>query len=129
MLKRITTYILIALFASSFVACNKDSDDPTTSSANVMVTAFNINKNDSVLKNIDSVFFSIDLVNARIYNADSLPYGTNVSRLQVHIATIGSSVAELHFPRKGKSDSIVDYLKRPNDSIDFSNHAFGCRCG
>ena len=121
MLKRITTYILIALFASSFVACNKDSDDPTTSSANVMVTAFNINKNDSVLKNIDSVFFSIDLVNARIYNADSLPYGTNVSRLQVHIATIGSSVAELHFPRKGKSDSIVDYLKRPNDSIDFSN--------
>lgn len=86
-----------------------------------MVSSFSLVANDSLLVNLDSVFFSIDLVNAKIYNADSLPYGTDVSHLVAKISTMGSSVAELHIPRPGKSDSIIDYLKRPNDSIDFSN--------
>ena len=121
MLKKIAFYILTVILASNFVACNKDSNDEGVSSSNVAVTAFVINKNDSVLKNIDSVFFSIDLVNARIFNADSLPYGTDVSELQVHIETLGSSVADLTFSRSGKKDTTINYLKSPNDKIDFSN--------
>lgn len=45
------------------------------------VTAFSLNDNKKVLDSLSNVFFSIDLVSANIFNADSLPYGTNVSRL------------------------------------------------
>lgn len=121
MLKRIAFYIIIAVASIGVVACNEDSDEPTTVSANVMVTSFSLNANDSVLDNLDSVFFTIDLVNAKVFNADSLPYGTDVSRLVVNIGTYGSSVAELSIPRPGQSDSIVNYLKNSTDSIDFSN--------
>lgn len=121
MLKKIAFYIIFATVASVFVACNEETEDPTTTSSNVMVSSFSLVANDSLLVNLDSVFFSIDLVNAKIYNADSLPYGTDVSHLVAKISTMGSSIAELHIPRPGKSDSIIDYLKRPNDSIDFSN--------
>lgn len=121
MLKKIAFYIIIAATAMGFVACNEESDEPTTVSANVMVTSFTLNANDSVLDNLDSVFFTIDLVNAKVFNADSLPYGTDVSHLVVNIGTYGSSVAELSIPRPGQSDSIVNYLKNSTDSIDFSN--------
>lgn len=121
MLKKIAFYIIIAATAMGFVACNEESDEPTTVSANVMVTSFSLNANDSVLDNLDSVFFTIDLVNAKVFNADSLPYGTDVSRLVVNIGTYGSSVAELSIPRPGQSDSIVNYLKNSTDSINFSN--------
>lgn len=121
MLKRLAFFIIIATVATVFCACNTDSDEPETSSSNVMVTSFTLNANDSVLANLDSVFFTIDLVNAKVFNADSLPYGTDVSRLVVNIGTMGSSVAELSIPRPGQNDSIVDYLKKSTDSIDFSN--------
>ena len=121
MLKKFALYIIIATITTAFIACNKETDDPTLSSSNVMVTSFSLNANDSILNNLDSVFFSIDLTNAKIYNADSLPYGTDVSRLVVNIGTSGSSVAELSIPRPGKNDSIVNYLKHSSDSIDFSN--------
>lgn len=121
MLKKIAIYILVATFATTFIACNEDSDDATESSSNVMVTSFSLAENDSILVNLDSVFFTIDLINAKIFNADSLPYGTNVSRLVANIGTAGCSVAELHIPRPGQSDTIIDYLKNSTDSIDFSN--------
>ena len=121
MLKNLAIYIMLATFTLGFVACNSDSDDIDTSSSNVMVTGFSLVENDSVLKNLDSVFFTIDLVNAKIYNADSLPYGTDVSRIVANITTRGSSVAELHVPRPGQSDTIINYLKNSTDSIDFSN--------
>ena len=120
MLKKLSIFIILATTALGFVACNED-DDENLSSSNVMVTAFSLNENDKVLNNLDSVFFTIDLINAKIYNADSLPYGTNVSKLVATISTSGSSVAELHIPRPGQSDTIVDYLKKSTDSIDFSN--------
>jgi len=62
-------------------------------------------------------------VNGRIYNADSLPYGTKIDRLLVDLTTDGCSTVEIHFPRAGKSDSIVNYLTNKNDSIDFSRGA------
>ena len=121
MLKKLSIFIIVATTALGFIGCNKDNEDDVISSSNVMVTAFSLNENDKVLNNLDSVFFTIDLINAKIYNADSLPYGTKVSKLAATIATSGSSVAELHVPRPGKADTIIDYLKNSNDSIDFSH--------
>ena len=54
MLKKIALYIILATVASGFIACNEDSDDPTVSSSNVMVTSFNLKANDSLLVNLDS---------------------------------------------------------------------------
>ncbi len=123
MLKKIAIYILIATFVSTFVACNDDSEDSTEISSNVMVTSFTLAENDNVLNNLDSIFFTIDLVNAKIFNADSLPYGTNVSSLVVNIGTTGSSVAQLIIPNPdpNQDDQVIDYLASPSEAVNFSN--------
>ena len=122
MLNRIAFFIILAITSVGFIACNESSDEPEEAlSSNVMVTSFSLEANDSILENLDSVFFTIDLVNAKIYNTDSLPFGTNISKLAVNIGTTGSSVAELTISRPGESDSIVDYLKNSTYKVDFSN--------
>lgn len=125
MLKKIAIYILIATFALSFVACNEDSEDSVEKTSNVMVTSFSLAENNDVLVNLDSVFFTIDLVNAKIFNADSLPYGTNVSSLVVNIGTTGSSVAQLFVPNSDpkQDDQVIDYLANPSEAVNFSNGA------
>lgn len=104
-------------------SCNNDSDNGviTSSSSTVVVSSFSLTKNEKVLVGLDSVYFSIDLANAQVFNADSLPYGTDVTHLVPKIGVEGCSVAELHIPRKNKPDSIVNYLTHATDSIDFSN--------
>lgn len=121
MLKKFIIYTILSTVTLGFIACNESSDEPEITSSNVMITSFSLSANDSVLENLDSVFFTIDLNNAIVYNADSLPFGTNISRLVVNIGTTGSSVAELSVPRKGQTDTIIDYLRNSTDSIDFSN--------
>ncbi len=122
MLKKLAFYIILAITALGFHSCNEDSSDPMVSeSSNVMVSSFSIVANDKILENLDSVFFTIDLENAKIYNADSLPFGTDVSRLVVNIGTYGSSVAEITYPKPGQGDTTINYLKNSTDSINFSN--------
>ena len=124
MLKNLFIASFVGLGALAFYSCNSDSDSQYTyeESSAVAVTAFSINDNKKVLDSLSNVFFSIDLVTANIFNADSLPYGTDVSRLVPSItASAGASLVQLEFPRPGKSDSIVDYLTNSTDSIDFSN--------
>lgn len=123
--RRFPIYVVLALLGSMFVAsCNDDSEDEieydNSSESAVMVTSFSLVKNDSVLANLDSVFFSIDLNNAVIFNADSLPKGTKVSRLPVSIGLSSVSTAEITMPGKNGSDTIVNYLTNSTDSIDFS---------
>lgn len=114
---------LSALLAASALvaACNSDYEPAIVTSENVEVTAFSLTADAKVLSNLDSVFFSIDLVNARIFNADSLPYGTKVNKLIPKITTQGVREAELIVPRPGKADTTYNYLTNATDSIDFSN--------
>ena len=68
------------------------------------------------------MFFSIDLVHGNIFNADSLPAGTEVTKIVPQIVTYDVvSVAELTVSRPGKQDTVINYLKNSTDSIDFSN--------
>lgn len=116
-------YFIISLVSVSIISsCNKDSDSGviTSSSATVVVSSFSLSEDEDVLVGLDSVFFSIDLTSARIFNADSLPLGTDVSRLVPKIGVDGCSVAELHFSRANKPDTVVNYLTNPTDTIDFS---------
>ena len=123
MIKKFALQVLgLVLAVTAFSACNDDPDPETEYIlASTKVTAFSLQKNKAALNNLDTVFFSIDLVNAQIFNADSLPFGTDVRKIAVKISTEQCSAVELHVPRPGKSDTIVNYLTNSTDSINFSN--------
>ena len=100
MTKRYPLYTLVALFLTAMISsCNKDSDSFVAEGdfGNCSVTSFSLGKNDSVLKGLDSVYFSIDLVNAVIFNADSLPKGTRIDKMIVNIGTSSASACDLTF--------------------------------
>ena len=123
-MSRISAFCLIvALAGAGFTACNSSHDDfyDTELPSSAIVKSFYISENDKVLDNLDKVFFSIDLANLRIFNADSMPYGTDVHALVPKITTGGVSKLELIVPRPGKADTTYNYVENPEDSIDFSN--------
>ncbi|MDE6490670.1 MAG: hypothetical protein K2L49_05875 [Muribaculaceae bacterium] len=118
-------FIIIALVLGVFQACNSDDDtlELTTedydTTSNTAITAFSLAANDSILANLDSVYFSIDLITAQIFNADSLPCGTDVSRLIVKITAPNASAVEILMPTAA-GDTTINYLENATDSIDFS---------
>ncbi len=122
---KLPLYFLIAILTATFsVGCNSDSDGIVVEGdfGNCAVTSFSLQKDDSVLAHLDSVYFSIDLAKAEIYNADSLPKGTDVSKLLVKIGTSSARSCELTYRIPGSSrDTTVNYVDEPNDSINFSN--------
>lgn len=130
-LKRISNKILTlaaALFAmAGITACNEKSDisdkNKIEPSLSVAVSNFKLNPNARVMANLDSVFFSIDLDHAVIFNADSLPKGTNITKL-VPVITFPSNVetAELTMTGGTVREGTVDYRKTPGDSIDFTGN-------
>ncbi|MDE7153523.1 MAG: hypothetical protein K2O00_03620 [Muribaculaceae bacterium] len=122
MIKKFAIICCVALSLFT-VSCNSSSDDPDVGYAmtSVAVRSFSLEPNEHVLNNLDSVFFSVDLQNAKIYNADSLPIHTKVNKLVVNITTVGSSIAELSFRSDSGRDTTVNYLKNSTDSINFAN--------
>lgn len=106
----------------AMVACNSSSSDTeTTLYSSALVTSFSLSEDDNVVENLDSVFFSIDLANASIFNADSLPYGTAINKLVPVISVNSASVMELTVSRANASDTVYNYITNSTDSIDFSN--------
>lgn len=108
----------------AFWACNsKDDSDSSSYVANssVAITKMTLSADDSVAEDLDSVFFSIDLENAVVFNADSLPVGTDVSKL-VPVISYASSVNSAVITMTGGKvrEGEVDYYKNPTDSIDFT---------
>lgn len=126
MTKFLPIYLMLALFVMGgvSVSCNSDSkevysySDPMRNS--VMVSAFNLKADDSILTNLDSVYFTIDLEHARIFNADSLPKGTKVDRLIPVITVPSCRKAEITMPSSTGADTVVNYMTNSTDSIDFS---------
>lgn len=109
-------------------ACHDNKDDEPenitidTTSTSAAVTSFNIAEDNRVLKNIDSVFFSINLREGLIFNADSLPVGTRINGLVVEMSTSTISKAEITFNHgPGTADTTINFLDNPGDSIDFSH--------
>lgn len=114
--------MLLAAAVAGLSSCNSDSYYYTEASyTGAAVTSFSLKKNDSVLRNIDSVFFSIDLVNGRIFNAEPLPKGTKLNKLPVTVGTQNVSKVNLTYRIYGTDrDTTVSYLSSPNDSINFA---------
>lgn len=115
---------MIALFAVSIISCNKKTDEEdviAVTSSTLAVKSFSLTPDSKVLPRLDSVFFSVDINHGVIYNADSLPKGTKVSRL-IPVITFANSMSkvELAFNKDNRTDTVVNYLTNPSDSIDFS---------
>ncbi len=119
--------LLAAVLPGALMSCNSDDEDGDSSAEEVVITSsvgitsFSLGKDDKVLANLDSVFFTIDLANAVVYNADSLPKGTDVSKIVVNIGLPSVSAATLEYNNAAGEKESVDYLVSPLDSIDFSH--------
>lgn len=112
----------------ALAACNKKDDkekdeelpgyiNPT----DVAITGFYLHKDTKVLNGLDSVFFSIDLQNAVIFNADSLPKGTDITGL-IPVISYPAEISGALITMEGgtKRQGEIDYIKSPNDSVDFT---------
>jgi len=119
----------MVLSLMAVASCNKDDDDDdvytySESEMTTLITAFGLQENDNVMDNLDSVFFTVDVDNGLIYNADSLPVGTNVTKL---VATIDfmNTVSSAVFTIKGgtlQKDTTINYSTSSTDSIDFTGN-------
>lgn len=117
---------LAVLGAVIGVSCNTTSDydlEPIDYSG-VTLKGFSLKADKTVLNNLDSVFFSIDLNSAQVFNADSLPLGTDVSSLAVTLSYDACSEAKIYEPAdEGESENAIDYLEDSDSKIDFSKGA------
>lgn len=106
------------------VSCNEKTEESSETtympSSTAAVTQFVLKSRIASLK-LDSVFFSIDLNRGVIFNADSLPVGTDVSKLLPVITyTSSASGVKLTYASEGEEKEL-DYKTNPSDSIDFSS--------
>lgn len=123
MAKQLVIPIIIALMSAMAASCGSDPVPGTnTEEKSVQVKKFNLADDYKVLDSLENVFFTIDLKDARIFNADSLPYGTKIDRLIPEITVVSSaSLVEIQIPRPNMKDTIYDYNEHSTDSVDFSN--------
>lgn len=110
-----------------FVSCKKDKDDDdtftySTSQQTTLVKGFGLQSDADVLSSLDSVHFTIDYDKGLIYNADSLPVGTNITKLKVIVEflnTVNSAVFQIS-GAKVQADTAINYTTSMSQSIDFS---------
>lgn len=111
--------LLVALSACN--AKEKKTEDIYTPSSSTAITGFSLAANDTIAAHLDSVFFSIDLDRAVVFNADSLPLGTDVRRLVANISLSGDvSAAVVRMDGGTHRTGEFDYLETPADTIDFT---------
>jgi len=109
-------------------SCVKDSDDDTVLYDEAAITTFvlgNVNKytvsDGTTTKTTfagSKYKFVIDQINRKIYNPDSLPYGTDPKHILCTIGTVNNSVAL--YKGNGEDDKEIYYYHSNTDSIDFS---------
>lgn len=109
------------------VSCNKDNDKDdsftySTSEQTTLVKAFGLQNDANVLTDLDSVHFTIDYDRGLIYNADSLPMGTDISALKVIVEFLNSvSSAVFHISDATvQADTAINYSTSMTQSIDFT---------
>ncbi len=120
--KIIVALFIGAAFVTSISSCNSTEEEikPYLTPENVAVTSFKIS-NKKISANLDTTFFSIDLENGVIFNADSLPAGTEINKLVTTIK-YSSYATQAVIKMEGgttRTDT-VDYAKTTTDSIDYT---------
>ncbi len=134
MTNRIPLYLVLSmavLLSSMFslVSCKSDKKDDSssvytysTSTQTTLVTAFGLQADGNVLSNLDSVHFTVDYDNGLIYNADSLPVGTDIKALKVTVEFL-NTVKSAVFSITGathQADTTINYTTSMTKSLDFT---------
>lgn len=106
----------LALLSS---ACNSDETWETApiNYSGTKITAFSLKKNNKILNNLDSIYFSIDLLDGRIYNANPLPCDTRIDSLGVTVSADACSELKLIMKVGEKTDSTVDYIANTDKAV------------
>lgn len=122
-MKKLTYAVCGVLTMLTVASCNDNStsSEPTVISSAAKIISFRLSAPDSVLHSMDSVYFSIDQQDLHIFNADSLPMNTDITALTPNISTSGASMVEIHIPRPGQTDSIINYLENTQPAVNFAN--------
>ena len=96
-----------------------DSDENTMEiTANCQISSFSLS-HDSI-PGLEDVDFTIDQITGRIFNIDSLPYGTEIEKVVCNIGLANSyAVVGVEVSPEAYPDSTY-YLSSMSDSIDFS---------
>ncbi len=111
---------ITALFLALF-SCKEEDDATTELSESVRVTSFSLAEDEDVLENLDTIFFTIDLNRGFIYNADSLPKGTDVSALVANIGFDNVGAAVIRVDKGDPAQNYtIDYVATPEKAIDFT---------
>ena len=131
LMRQLKTLFILLAGLSLMASCLSGSDNEVTLYGDAAITSFTLGTlnrytatvttegKDTVVKSTvtgSSYTFHIDQINHRIYNTDSLPYGTDVSRVPVTLATYHNSIATIRSLES--EDSLVYYSS--SDSIDFT---------
>lgn len=116
---------LIALMALLSTSCNSKSDDEqegqNISYTSTVISSFSLVEDEEVLRNLNTVFFTIDLDNALIFNAQPLPKGTKVSSLGVTIGTGVLSAINISYIDDNGATQTIDYMADSSAKINFSH--------
>ena len=113
----------IAMLMGTLSSCNKKTETEEEiymPASSVAVTDFSLKSKSGSNVKLDSVFFSIDLNRGVIFNADSLPVGTDVTKLVPVISYTSSASAVTLTQSGGRYEGEIDYKTNPSDSVDFS---------
>ncbi|MDR1706703.1 MAG: DUF6242 domain-containing protein [Prevotella sp.] len=123
-LKQITKLLFVVLSVVTLASCNDNSTTYVTedASANAQIYSLKLSATLANVSSIDSVNFpilattrfSIDQFQRLIYNSDSLPYKTRLTKYMATLTYENPSKIEILYP----NDSVVTWST--TDSIDFS---------
>ena len=130
MKRTIVPFLLMAL-TLIFASCLKSEDEETVSYNDTAISSFSLGTLNRYVKTkakdgvTDSTYkatvsgskysFKIDHLNRKIYNPDSLPYGTDVKKV---VVTVSAKNSGTMFFKSMTSDSLTIY--NSSDSLDFS---------
>ena len=119
LLKKITIFGVLALLIL-LSACGKlEEDGLYYSKQNTMVCAFSLQQDTLVLSNLDSIFFTIDLDRSLIYNADSLPKGTDISSIAIKATFMNPANVYVNYEDENGAVRTFSYLATSQSKVDF----------
>lgn len=131
LMRQLKTLFILLAGLSLTASCLNGSDNEATLYSDAAITSFTLGTlnrylesvtdegKDTIVKSTvtgSSYTFHIDQLNHRIYNTDSLPYGTDVEHVLVTLSTYNNSTALIQSIER--EDSLVWYSS--TDSINFS---------
>lgn len=121
--KPTSQFIILALASAAAVSsCNSSDSQEQEYAGNLlnsstMISNFKLKNNAKVLDNLSNVFFTIDQTGAEIFNADSLPWGTDVRKIVTDITTQGEATVRIIMPSlTDGSQTTVEV----SDSVNFT---------